>query len=254
MRLLHRFVILLALGSGLSRAQEAAPVKAESLIPPYSYCVAYVLRDPVEGDIHATAPEGGAPADAKPAPENPPGPGKPAGGILQEAEPTVNVAALAALTTAQARLTPEQAKKVLAAASTGGPRFPKMESYEPHHAFVFYSAQGAPLGCVEVSLGNNAMKLGPQPGAASSALARFDLKAMARLLDEMKLPLAPYKSLKDFEKGKQDELKFAAKVKAEQKRELTRMKKELEKKAKENPEAAKELAGIREKMEQLDRE
>lgn len=253
MRRLHRFLILLVLGSGFSRAQEAAPVKAEVLIPPYAYCVAYVLRDPVEGDIHAPAPEAANPAEAKPDPKNPQGLAKPAGGVLQQGEPVVNVAALAALTTAQARLSPEQAKKVLAAASTEGSRFPNLESYEPHHAFVFYSEQGTPLGCIEVSLSCNAIKLEPQPGAASNSLARFDLKAMARLLDEMKLPLAPYKGLKDFEKGKQDELKFAAKVKAEQKRELTRMKKELEKKAKNDPEAAKELEGIREKMDLLDR-
>ncbi|QJE97825.1 hypothetical protein [Luteolibacter luteus] len=254
MRLCHRLLVLISLGSGLLRAEEAAPVKAAELIPPYAYCVGYVLRDPVEGDIHGKAVEVAADAPKTEAkPENPQGLGRPANGILQEGEPLVNVAALTALTTAQVRLTPEQAKRVLTAASTDGKRFPVMEAYEPHHAFVFYSEQGQPLGCVELSLSCNAVKLGPQPGAASQSLSRFDLKSMATLVAELKLPLTPYKALKDFDKDKQEELKFAAKVKEEQKKELNRMKKELEKKAKDDPEAAKELEGVREKIELLEK-
>lgn len=253
MRFCYRLLLVFALGSGFARAQEAAPVKAAELIPPYSYCVGYVLRDTVEGDIHGMVQEGEEAAKTPPKPENPQGLGRPVGGVLKEGEHVVNVAALAALTTAQVRLTPEQAKRVLAAASAEGRRYPTMESYEPHHAFVFYSAEGEPLGCVEVSLSCNAMKLGPQPGASSTSLSRFDLKDMAALVSELKLPLNPYKSLKDFEKDKQEELKFAAKVKEEQKKELNRMKKELEKKAKDDPEAAKELEGVREKIQLLEK-
>lgn len=253
MRLCHRFLVLFALGSGLVRAEEASPVKAAELIPPYSYCVGYVLRDPVEGDIHGRTLEADDSTKPEATPANPQGLGRPAEGVLQEGEQFVNVAALAALTTAQARLTPGQASQILAAVSSDRSRYPATESYEPHHAFVFYSDAGMPVGCIEICFSCNRVKLGPQPGAESDRLDRFDLKAMARLVEELKLPLTPYKNLEDFEKDKQAELKFAAKLKEEQKRELNRQRKELEKKAVDDPKAAKELEEIREKLKQLDR-
>jgi hypothetical protein len=183
---LRLLLALLWLPAAVSLAEEKIPQRPVAL-PEYSYCMAYVLND-ADGNV-----------------------------LLQSGDELLDVKALAARKTKEARLTPEQAKGVIVAASADVPRLPPMECYEPHHVFVFYSKAEKPVACLEVCFTCNAAKLRPSADPENATLYRYDQNALAKMVGELKLPLTPYTSLEDYEKNKQ-----------RQKQDLERTMKELQ--------------------------
>lgn len=169
---LRTFLALLWLPVAVSFAEEAPPPRPVAL-PEYSHCMAYVLND---ADGHV---------------------------LLQSGDELLDVKALAARKTKETRLTPEQAKGVIAAASADVPRLPPMECYEPHHVFVFYSKAAEPVACLEVCFTCNAAKFRPGVDPENATLYRYDQNALAKMVGELKLPLTPYTSLEDYEMNKQ---------------------------------------------------
>lgn len=172
---LRAFLALLLLPVAVSFAEEVPPPKPV-ILPEYSYCMAYVLNDAVveHGNV-----------------------------LLESGDEPLEVKVLTARKTKEARLTPEQAKGVIATASADVPRLPPMECYQPHHVFVFYSKTEKPVACLEVCFTCNAAKLRPSADPADVKLYRYDQNALAKMVAELKLPLTPYTSLEDYEKNKQ---------------------------------------------------
>jgi len=162
-----------------------------------SFCVAYVIRDP---DAR----------DSRPAPDDPfttNGESLPHG-ILRSGG-NVDVASLASLTTAQARLTQQQITAVHKAVIEGQSRFPVMECYDPHHAIICYSEEGKHLSCIEICFTCNRVKIAPESrrlNATDHAFERSDLIALARIFAELKVPLTPYGSFDDLKSHKEGQL------------------------------------------------
>ena len=189
-------ISLLSIIVGRAGAQETtAEPEQKHPIPRFDFCVAYVLRDP---DAR----------DARPDPEDPAKKSHPAGGILANAKKEIDVAALAGLASRQHVLNGEQAASVLEATTSGRERLPVMECYEPHHAFVFYTNTGKPVGCVEICFTCNSWKISPEGNALESFDGFCDLPRFAKLFVEFGLPLTPYTSFEDFEANKTRQIEF----------------------------------------------
>lgn len=153
---------------------------ARKLMPEFSYCVAYVLRGGKDGSPAAVLAPGAEVIDSR---------------------------ALSTLATGEARLSPEQAARLLAAASADIQPIAK-ECYTPHHAFVFYGREDQAVGCIELCLTCNGAKMKPNISPGVDRLLRYDMQAMARILDALKLPLTPYGGFQEFRKGKEKERNF----------------------------------------------
>lgn len=167
------FLAWSALLAGVSLAEEKELPKPAN-VPDYSYCTAYVLSDE---KAHA--------------------------GVLRETgEVPLDLPQLAALKTQEARLTPEQAKRVIAATGSDAERLPPAECYEPHHVFVFHAQDATPVACLEVCFTCNAAKMNPSADPANANLYDYDQNALAKMFVELKLPLTPFASLEEYEKDK----------------------------------------------------
>jgi hypothetical protein len=186
-------VLTLLVGNAFAEEKAAEP-ESKHPIPPFDFCVAYVLRDPEERDARPDSGDGVAK-------------GRPAGGILNP-QREIDVAALAGLVTDQKILTKDQGAKALEAITAGREKLPAMRCYEPHHALVFYTRQGKPVGCVEICFTCNRWRISPG-GDDVLPSGLLDLPGFAKLFVEAGLPLTPFKSLEEFEADKKREVESA---------------------------------------------
>lgn len=172
--------------------------KALDRISQSAFCIAYVLRDADERDLRP-----GLAADpfrTKDEEESTTGVS-----ILSQGEGVVNVDTLVSRVTAQARVPKAQISRLTAALLKTDSQFPVFDCYEPHHAFVFYSPQGEPLCCIEICFSCTGFRTSPKLRMRTmdeelKAVVGADLREIARIFDELKLPLTPYKSLEELEK------------------------------------------------------
>jgi hypothetical protein len=121
----------------------------------------------------------------------------------------VDVAAVASRVTAQARVSKEQISRLTNALYKTDSFHPVAACYSPHHAVVFYTEHGEPLCCIEICFHCNQVKTLPQlrtrisePG--QTGIEGADLVAMAKIFEELNLPLTPYKSLHALKKDKSE--------------------------------------------------
>jgi len=178
MKIFRSLIWNLLLGCACRLSAEPLPFPLPGHTPQASFCVAYVIRDADE-------------RDSRPAPGDPfatNGESIPHG--ILRSDGNVDVASLASLTTAQARLTQQQIAAVHKAVIEGQSRFPVMECYEPHHAIICYSEDGKPLSCIEICFTCNGVKIAPNSQDTSTRfVAGADLIALGRIFKELKLPL-----------------------------------------------------------------
>ncbi|RBP40404.1 hypothetical protein DES53_108111 [Roseimicrobium gellanilyticum] len=189
--------LLMSISFTLCRAEEQpAGKKAAELIANSAFCIAYVFRDADE-------------RDRRPGPAGDPfqsaGESILEGSILSEGEGIMDVAALASRVTSQARVSKAQISRLTAAVQRTDSLFPFADCYSPHHAFVFYSAQGEPQCCIEICFTCKRFKTSPQLRVMTveeelRAVVGIDLIEIANIFDELKLPLTPYKSFEELEK------------------------------------------------------
>jgi len=186
-------------------ADELKPEAGRKLIPEFSYCVAYVLREPTLGEVHGKRID--RPYDylsLHASPVNSSQLYPPDCGIAVSGPQIINVAALAACVTAQARLSPEQAERVIAASSIAdGPRFPLTDVYRPQHAFVFYTQMGKPVGCIELCFLSNHWRVNAGPEGRATGV---DSAGLAKIMGELNLPIPPYGTFAEYQVAKKLEL------------------------------------------------
>lgn len=173
--------------------------KALDLISQSAFCIAYTFRDADERDLRPRL--AADPFAAKGEKEE----GIREGSILSQGEGIVDVAALVSRVTAQARVSKAQISRLTTAVLKTDALFPIFDCYNPHHAFVFYSPHGEPLCCIEICFSCTGFKTSPTLRVATvdeeiRGVVGADLREIARLFDELKLPLTPYKSFAELEK------------------------------------------------------
>lgn len=99
------------------------------------------------------------------------------------------------------RLAAETARRVVGAALDRKARHPVRECYEPHHVFVFYSAENEPAAAVEVCLTCKRIRVAPGEVNTLDLYGDHetaDLNTLAKVLDEAGLPLTPFKSWQEY--------------------------------------------------------
>jgi hypothetical protein len=179
-----------------------SPKRAADLISQSAFCIAYVIRDADNRD-QRPVPDGD--------PFQPSEEGVREGSILSRGgDGIVDVPALTSRVTAQARLSKEQISRLSAAVLETDHFHSIADCYEPHHAFVFYSRQGDPLCCIEICFSCNRIKTSPELRGISTneeleAAIGADLITLAKIFDELKLPLAPYHSFAKLKKLKTEQ-------------------------------------------------
>lgn len=173
--------------------------KALDLISQSAFCIAYVFRDADARDLRPGM--AGDPFQTE-------GEKKESvreGSILSQGEGIVDVAALVSRATAQARVSKAQISRLTTAVLKSDSLFPIFDCYDPHHAFVFYSPHGDPLCCIEICFSCTGFKSSPKLRMMTveeelKMVVGADLLEVAKLFDELKLPLTPYKSFAEVEK------------------------------------------------------
>lgn len=90
-------------------------------------------------------------------------------------------------------LSPEQVARLRAALTGEHPNHSRGFCYEPHNAFMFYSAAKEPVAFVEICFACLHYRSEPK-GVAET----YDVVALAAIFDELKLPLGMYANLKEF--------------------------------------------------------
>jgi hypothetical protein len=165
---------LAALAGGAAVSPSPADAKAKDpstdATKDAAFCMAYAMRDGEKGDVRPEAES-----------------------VLLKSG-LLDIATFAARIVAQARLTDEQAGRVADAVAKGKGHREKAVCYMPHHLFVFYSASGRPLGCIEVCfICSQVQTAGPIPVAKAPNIfiETADLETIRNILIEAKLPLAP---------------------------------------------------------------
>ncbi|QIF01488.1 hypothetical protein [Roseimicrobium sp. ORNL1] len=203
MRLAPVCLLLAALQSLLCipcRAEDQpAGNKALDLISQSAFCIAYAFRDADDRDLRPrlAADPFGTKGETE---ESTSGVS-----ILSQGEGVVNVDTLVSRVTAQARVSKTQISRLTTALLKTDSLFPIFDCYNPHHAFVFYSSQGDPLCCIEICFSCTGFRTSPKLRMATMdeelrMVVGADLHEIARLFDELKLPLTPYKSFEELEK------------------------------------------------------
>jgi len=84
-------------------------------------------------------------------------------------------------------LTAEQVKRLLAAVTGEHEKHPVAECYTPHNAFLFYNAEKKPVAYVEICFDCLSTRKSQQ-----KAPEWVDLPALAKLFEELKLPIGKY--------------------------------------------------------------
>ncbi|HEY1083331.1 MAG TPA: hypothetical protein VGE29_13775 [Prosthecobacter sp.] len=80
-------------------------------------------------------------------------------------------------------------------------RYSVRDCYEPHHVFVFYTAEAVPVAVVELCLTCNRIRIAPGEVNTRDLYGDHetaDLNALAKVLEEAGLPLTPFKSLEEY--------------------------------------------------------
>ncbi len=190
--------MMVATSSPAGSHKTAATPKA---VATAAFCVAYVIRSPDE-------------RDRRPRTEEEVKLGLPGGtsSTLLQKKSVLDVAALASRVKAQAVLNADQTSRLTEAVLRGDRRHPMTLCYEPHHAFVFYSESGRPLCCIEVCFTCNEVRTSPQIRTTQSDgrvpfAEGADLIAIAKILDELGLPLVPYKTFRSLRAIKLQKIK-----------------------------------------------
>jgi len=97
-------------------------------------------------------------------------------------------------------LTPDQTNRLLTAVTGKHSEYGGSRCHIPHNAFVFYDSTKKPVAFVEVCFECLTTRLEPR-GAAEFP----DVVNLARIFDEVKLPMGAYRNLKAFLKHFQGE-------------------------------------------------
>lgn len=93
-------------------------------------------------------------------------------------------------TVTKARLTQNQADRLLGAVRTPKESFPEAMCYEPHHVFVLFSEKYEPVAAIEVCFTCNGIRTWPDTEVPRINLGFLcDLPTLARLADELGLGL-----------------------------------------------------------------
>jgi hypothetical protein len=224
-----RLALMLVLAtwwSGPSHAEDnPASAKAADLIARSAFCIAYVIRDADQRDLRP--PLKGDPFQTKEDVVH-------GGSILGKGEDLLDVAALASRATAQARISKEQISRLTTALFKTNSFHPMASCYEPHHAVVFYSDHGEPTCCIEICFSCNEVKTAPKLREKTCEAGQYwiegaDLVGMAKIFDELKLPLIPYKTWEDLKTQKEAQVKehkaYERKRRAEEEQEAATQKK-----------------------------
>lgn len=103
-----------------------------------------------------------------------------------------------------ALLSPDQVKRLLAAAGGNHPRYNPKRCHIPHNAFVFYDAKKKPVAYLELCFSC----LNHRPKSETTA-QHLDWVSLATIFDEHKLPLGNSLNLEAFKKSFQNSIKEA---------------------------------------------
>lgn len=198
-----RFTLYLTLipaffSTGLSDEEKAS--KQPAFLSKAEFAVAYVFRSPDERDARPILD-----------PTSEQRKWIPAGGLLHE-ESIIDVAAMGSRVTERAMLKNEQFPAISKALIDSVPRLPVSECYDPHHAIVFYTADGQPVSCVEICFTCNRVKSVPSfyPFTVEDKYyERTDLIAIAKMFSDLGLPLTPYESFDALKKSKEARIERA---------------------------------------------
>jgi hypothetical protein len=197
MRIIQLIALCLSFASVGLRAEEALKNPLPDIIAQSAFCVAYVIRDPDARDIRPN--DRGDPFKSEE------GEGVRHGNILGS-DSLIDVDTLTSRLVAQARISKENLTTTYKAVIDGNSHFPVMECYDPHHAIIFYSNSGKPVCCIEICFTCNRVKISPEFRTLTPtdhSYERTDIIALARVFEDLKLPLSPFKSFEEFKKGKE---------------------------------------------------
>jgi len=103
----------------------------------------------------------------------------------------LDIAALAGLSRERARLSDAQRETLLKAVFDPHEEALIRECYNPHHIFVFYDRAGQPVGAIEVCLSCRGVDCLPRIESEGVLLHHVDFLAIATLLNDLHLSLAP---------------------------------------------------------------
>jgi hypothetical protein len=182
--------------TALVKSWESQNAKVKASLAKASFCVAYTLAD--EGEVSLKSGKE-TPAAEKAS--------RISRRVLSQ-EHIVDVAALASLVVAQRQLRPTSTKLLLDAALDRKGSYPIRECYDPHHVFVFYSSAGQPVGCMEVCLTCNRIRVVPGEAETTSwdgSLETAEMETLATVIASAGLPLTPFKSLEDYRERNRDQ-------------------------------------------------
>ena len=98
-----------------------------------------------------------------------------------------------------ALLTPDQVKRLLAAVNGKHRAYDQASCFIPHNAFVFYDASKKPVAYLEICFACMGTHAEPKTPKRST-----DLIALAKIFDELKLPLGAYPNLEAFKNNVRD--------------------------------------------------
>ena len=94
-----------------------------------------------------------------------------------------------------APLTAAKVARLRSAVTGNRPPHGKALCYSPHNAFVFYNAEKRPVAYVELCF--SCLRYTAEPQGTAEA---FDLIALAKLFEELKLPMGEYLTFAEFKK------------------------------------------------------
>lgn len=195
---LYLALIPVSLSTVLSEEEKAS--KQPAFLSKAEFAVAYVFRSTDERDARPILDPASKRREWIPA-----------GGLLHE-KSIIDVAAMGSLVTERAMLKNEQFPAISKALIDGEPRIPVSECYDPHHAIVFYTADGQPVSCVEICFTCNRVKSVPSfypLTVEDNYYERTDLIAIARMFSELGLSLTPYASFDALKKNKEQRIEEA---------------------------------------------
>lgn len=182
----------------LSEEEKTSPPPA--FLSKAGFAVAYVIRSTDERDARPALDAGSKQREWIPA-----------GGLLHE-KSIVDVAAMGSLVTERATLKDEHFSALSKVLIDGVSRLPVAECYDPHHAIVFYTADGQPVSCVEICFTCNRVKSVPPfyPFTVEdNYYERSDLIAIAKMFSQSGLSLTPYASFEALKKAKEEQMEKA---------------------------------------------
>lgn len=169
---------------------EEAPDQNADAFPRWAFCVVYQVRD---ADLREARP---VDPDAEKDPFHDEDTWVPLN-LLHEHH-VVDVAALSTRVVKSRVLDHRSAEAAIRAMIQGAERHPMMDCYDPHHLFVFYCHEGAPVAALEVCFSCSRVKMSPDRRGRLQGLDAFetaDLAGLAKVASDAGLELSPFDSL-----------------------------------------------------------